>query len=72
MRKPDPDVFQLALEMAQVNARHVAYIENTPMFVQVASALGIRSILHSNYHSTCAELDSLGLSLSPSPGKPSS
>ena len=72
MRKPDPDVFRLALEMAQVTAQDVAYIENTPMFVQVASALGIRSILHSNYRSTCAELDSLGLSLSRGSGKHSS
>jgi len=39
---------------------------------RVASALGIRSILHSNCRPTCAELDSLGLSLSPSSGKPSS
>ena len=66
MRKPDPDVFRLALEVAQVTPPHVAYIENTPMFVEVASALGIRSILHSNYGSTCAELKSLGLPLSPS------
>ena len=29
--QPDPEVFRLALEMAQVDARHVAYIENTPM-----------------------------------------
>ena len=72
MRKPDPDIFRLALEMAQVDARDVAYIENTPMFVQVASTLGIRSILHSNYRSTCAELDSLGLSLSPTTKRPSS
>ena len=39
---------------------------------QVLAAHRRRSILHSNYRSTCAELDSLGLSLSPSSGKPSS
>jgi len=65
MRKPDPDVFRLALDLAQVPAGQVAYIENTPMFVQVADSLGIRGILHSNYRSTCATLDSLGLTLSP-------
>ena len=63
MRKPDPDMFRLALELAQVPARQVVYIENTPMFVEIAGALGIRSILHTNYSSTCAKLDSLGLSL---------
>ena len=37
------------------------YIENTPMFVQIAEGLGIRSILHTDYKSTCAKLASFGL-----------
>ena len=39
----------------------VVYIENTPMFVQIAEGLGIRSILHTDYKSTCAKLASFGL-----------
>jgi putative hydrolase of the HAD superfamily len=31
------------------------------MFVQVAEGLGIQSILHTDYTSTCAELASFGL-----------
>ena len=61
VRKPDADIFRLALDIAQVPARQVVYIENTPMFVQVAEGLGIRSILHTDYTSTCAQLDSFGL-----------
>jgi len=61
VRKPDADIFRLALDIAQVPARQVVYIENTPMFVQVAEGLGIRSILHTDYRSTCAKLASLGL-----------
>ena len=61
VRKPDTDIFRLALDIAQTPARHVLYIENTPMFVQVAQGLGIRSILHTDYRSTCAKLASLGL-----------
>ena len=61
VRKPDADIFRLALDIAKVPARHVVYIENTPMFVQVAEGLGIRSILHTDYRSTCAKLASLGL-----------
>jgi len=61
VRKPDADIFRLALDIAQVPARQVVYIENTPMFVQVAEGLGIRSILHTDYRSTCAKLTSLGL-----------
>jgi putative hydrolase of the HAD superfamily len=61
MRKPDAAIFRLALDIAQTKPRHVVYIENTPMFVQVAEKLGIRSILHSDYKSTCARLADLGL-----------
>jgi putative hydrolase of the HAD superfamily len=61
IRKPDADIFRLALDIAQVPARKVVYIENTPMFVQIADGLGIRSILHTDYKSTCAKLASFGL-----------
>ncbi len=60
LRKPDADIFRLALDIAQVPARQVIYIENTPMFVQVAEGLGIRSILHTDYRSTRAKLATLG------------
>ena len=61
IRKPDEDIFRLALDIAQAPARQVLYIENTPMFVQIAEGLGIRSILHTDYKSTCAKLASFGL-----------
>jgi putative hydrolase of the HAD superfamily len=61
VRKPDADIFRLALDIAQAPARQVVYIENTPMFVQIAEGLGIRSILHRDYRSTCAKLASFGL-----------
>jgi putative hydrolase of the HAD superfamily len=61
MRKPDADVFRLALDMAQVDARNVLYIDDTPMFVQIAGHMGIRGIVHTDYRSTWAELAALGL-----------
>jgi putative hydrolase of the HAD superfamily len=61
VRKPDADMFRIALDIAQVPARNVLYIENTPMFVQIAEGMGIRSILHTDYKSTHAKLASLGL-----------
>jgi putative hydrolase of the HAD superfamily len=61
VRKPDADIFRLALDIAQVPAPQVVYVENTPMFVQIAEGLGIKSILHTDYASTCAQLESLGL-----------
>jgi len=59
--KPDADIFRFALDIAQAPARQVVYIENTPMFVQIAEGLGIRSILHTDYRSTCERLASFGL-----------
>jgi len=61
LRKPDEDIFRLALDIAQVPTRQVLYIENTPLFVQVAEGLGIRSIVHKDYRTTCAKLASFGL-----------
>jgi putative hydrolase of the HAD superfamily len=61
LRKPDADIFRLALDVAQTPARQVVYIENTPMFVQIAEGLGIHSILHTDYRSTCTKLASFRL-----------
>jgi len=61
VRKPDADIFRLALDITQVPPDRVIYIENTPMFVQIAEGLGIRSILHADCRSTCAKLASFGL-----------
>jgi putative hydrolase of the HAD superfamily len=63
LRKPDADIFRLALDIAQVPARQIVYIENTPLFVQVAEGLGIRSVLHIDYKSTSAKLAAFGLQL---------
>jgi putative hydrolase of the HAD superfamily len=61
IRKPDPEIFRLALDVSHAKANQVIYIENTPMFIQIAEGLGIKSILHTDYNSTCAQLASFGL-----------
>jgi putative hydrolase of the HAD superfamily len=61
VRKPDEDIFRLALNISQAPLRQVVYIENTQMFVQIAEGLGIRSILHTDYKSTRAKLAAFGL-----------
>jgi len=63
IRKPDPDIFHIALDSARLKANQVIYIENTAMFVEVAQGLGIKSILHTDYKSTRSELASYGLKL---------
>ena len=61
VRKPDTDIFRFALDIAQAPVGKVLYIDNTPMFVQIAEGLGIRSIYHTTYGSTCEKLSSFGL-----------
>jgi len=61
IRKPDAAIFRLALDIAQVPAREIVYIDNTAMFTQIAEGMGIQSILHTDYESTRAKLASVGL-----------
>jgi putative hydrolase of the HAD superfamily len=61
MRKPDIQIFRLALDLAQTAPERAVFIDNTPMFVQIAESLGMRNILHVDYASTSAKLASLGL-----------
>ena len=63
LRKPDVDIFRLALDISQTPAVQIVYLENTAMFVQIAEGLGIRGILHSDYASTCAKLAEFGLAI---------
>jgi putative hydrolase of the HAD superfamily len=61
LRKPDAEIYRIALDTAQSPVDKVIYIENTPMFVQTAKGLGIKSILHTDYKSTCSKLASFAL-----------
>lgn len=61
VRKPDVEIFRLVLDISQAEAKRVLYIENTPMFIEIAKELGIKGILHTDYKSTRAKLASFGL-----------
>jgi len=63
IRKPDPGIFLMALDMAQVAPQQVVYFEDREMFVDVARKLGIHGVLHSSYESTCSALADLGFSI---------
>jgi len=62
-RKPDADIYRIALDIAQVPIDQVVYIEDRLMFVEVAQGLGIRAVHHTSFESTRASLASLGLVL---------
>ncbi|MFS8082967.1 MAG: HAD family phosphatase, partial [Ginsengibacter sp.] len=61
LRKPDVNMFRLALDIVQVPASQAVFIDNTPMFVQIAEGLGMRGILHTGHKSTRERLSALGL-----------
>ena len=63
LHKPDPAIFRLALDIAVTPARQIVYIENTPIFVQIAEGMGLTGLLHTDYTSTQAKLATLGLPL---------
>jgi putative hydrolase of the HAD superfamily len=62
-RKPDHDIYRLALDVAQVHPPEVAYIEDRPLLCEVAAGLGINSVLNRNADETRVKLADLGLTL---------
>ena len=62
-RKPDIDIFKIALDTAQVSPKHALYIDDRLMFVQVAEELGLKGIHHVDYHSTVTKLASFGFEI---------
>lgn len=63
LRKPDPDIFRLALDIAQVPPDEVVYLDDRELFVSVASGLGIQGIHHRGYETSRDALAKLGLEL---------
>lgn len=62
-RKPDEDIYRMALDIAQVRPEQVIYLDDRAMFVEVAQSLGIRGVIHRSYDETRQALEALGLSL---------
>jgi len=58
-RKPDTDIYRLAIDIAQVPPSRIAYIDDRKLLVEVAKGLGIQGIHHKNLESTEAALSML-------------
>ncbi len=61
VRKPDADIYRIALDGAQTAPPHVFYLDDRPMFVEVAQSLGIRGIVHTDFEKTKEALAAHGL-----------
>ncbi|MGF6849564.1 putative hydrolase of the HAD superfamily [Chitinophaga sp. W3I9] len=62
-RKPDADIYKIALDIAQVKPAEVVYVEDRSMFIDVAAGLGINGVCHTDYESTVKKLAAFGLAL---------
>ncbi len=61
IRKPDADVFRIALDIAQIPAGNILYVDDRSMFVEVAAGMGINGIHHTDYRTTREKLLEHGL-----------
>jgi putative hydrolase of the HAD superfamily len=62
-RKPDEEIYRLALDIAQVPPERALYIDDRAMFAEIAEGLGIRSIHHENLEQTRRAMEKAGLDL---------
>jgi putative hydrolase of the HAD superfamily len=62
-RKPDADIWRIALDVAQASTAESLYIDDRAMFVDVAEGLGLRGLHHTDYEKTRAALAAVGLEL---------
>jgi len=62
-RKPDENIYRIALDVAQVAPADAVYVDDRPMFLEVAKSMGINTILHTGHDPTVEALARLGLKL---------
>ena len=60
-RKPDREIWQLALHLAQAKAMESIYIDDRPLFAHAAAEIGFTAIHHVSLGSTQDKLRELGL-----------
>jgi putative hydrolase of the HAD superfamily len=64
VRKPDPAIFTMAVDVSQTLPEQILFIDDRPMFVEVAQSLGIHAIHHQGLEETKNRLKKFGLSIS--------
>ncbi len=64
-RKPDEDIFHVALDILHARPETSVYLEDRLMFATVAHGLGFNAIHHTSLETTRAALQELGLEIPP-------
>jgi putative hydrolase of the HAD superfamily len=60
-RKPDMDMYRIALDISQAEPARSVYIDDRALFVEIAQSLGINGIHHTGIEATRKALKDLGL-----------
>ena len=60
LRKPDADIFRMAIDISQTKPENSLYIDDRLMFVEVAKTLGMPGIHHCGLSETKKQLNVLG------------
>ncbi len=63
IRKPDADIYCMALDIAHASPAETLYIDDRDLFAEVARGLGIESIHHKTFETTRTALETYGLSV---------
>src|SRR4051812_39431659 len=61
LRKPDRDIYKLAMDIMRVKPEEALYIDDRPIFTEVAKSIGINAIRHVHLEQTKLCLDEFGL-----------
>jgi putative hydrolase of the HAD superfamily len=62
-RKPDVDMYRIALDISQADPARSVYIDDRALFVEIAQSLGLHGIHHTGFETTRDTLKELGLAL---------
>jgi putative hydrolase of the HAD superfamily len=60
-RKPDEDIYRIALDISQADPTRSVYIDDRALFVEIAQSLGFHGIHHTAFEVTRDRLQVLGL-----------
>jgi len=63
LRKPHPEIFKMALDVVQVSADSVVFVDDRSGNVDAANSVGIHGIRYQGSEQLKAELEKLGVSL---------
>jgi len=60
-RKPDADIYRIALDIGQIEPDAIVYVDDRPLFVDIANSLGMHGLHHKDYATTKQAMAGWGL-----------